>query len=151
LDRHRLPWITRLVASVCIAMAISITHAEDVERTPLPPNHPLVGLWRFDVPNTRCREIYELRANGTTRITSGAQAIESDFRISAGPSPKGFYEWIDKVTKDNGKPDCSGERATVGEVTTNFIVVHPSGRHFQLCEDEDTETCVGPFIRQDGG
>lgn len=115
MDRHRLPWITRLVASVCIAMAISITHAEDVERTPLPPNHPLVGLWRFDVPNTRCREIYELRANGTTRITSGAQAIESDFRISAGPSPKGFYEWIDKVTKDNGKPDCSGERATVGE------------------------------------
>jgi hypothetical protein len=150
LNRSALPRIARLAASVFIAMSMSIAHAEDLERTPLPPNHPLAGRWRFDVPNTRCHEIYELRANGTTRITSGAQAIESDFRISAGPSPKGFYEWIDKVTQDNGKPDCSGERATVGEVTTNFIVVHPSGRHFLLCEDEDTETCVGPFIRQDG-
>lgn len=140
----------RTAASWLVASALAVAQAQEVERTPLPANHPVIGLWRFDLPNTKCHELYDMRADGSTRITSGAQDIESIFRISAAPSAKGFHEWVDKITKANGKRDCSGELMEVGDETTNFILVHPSGKQFMLCEEEDTATCVGPFIRQEG-
>jgi len=68
--------------------------------------------------------------------------------IKKGPFIDGHL--LDKITKANGKRDCSGELMEVGDETTNFILVHPSGKQFMLCEEEDTATCVGPFIRQEG-
>ena len=140
---------TRLLVGA-FTYATVVAHAQDVHRTPLPSGHPLIGVWRIDVPGTNCHEIYDLNANGTMKVTSGAQAAESEFEISATPSRKGFYRWVDKITKDNGKPDCSGSIVEVGHVATNFIIVHPSRPEFLMCEAEDLKTCVGPFKKLAG-
>jgi len=121
--------------------------ADDVTRTPLPKDHPLVGTWRIDVPRLQCYEIYEIRPDGTTHVSSAKERSESEFQISAEPSSKGFYQWVDKIVKDNGEPDCSGSIMELGHVATNFIIVHPSGDKFLMCEEENLKSCLGPFVR----
>lgn len=122
-------------------------HAQEVTRSPLPEGHPLIGSWRVEVPGTQCHEVYTVKSNGTMSVTSGAQAAESEFQIDARPSAKGFYKWVDKITKDNGKPDCMGSLMEVGHVATNFILLHPSGKAFVMCQSEDLSACLGPFRR----
>lgn len=139
------------VVSVVVAFAISCpgpSIAQEVQRTPIPSNHPLVGLWRIDVPGASCYELYRIKADGTTQVTSGQEAAESEFELSLSPSDRGFYKWVDKIVKDNGKPDCVGEVMQIGHVATNFILLHPSGERFMMCEAEDIKTCIGPFVRQ---
>ncbi len=122
--------------------------AQEVKRTPLPTNHPLLGSWRIDVPDTSCHEVYTFKPDGTMSVTSGLQAAESEFEIPLEPSAKGFYKWVDKITKDNGKPDCMGSIMEVGHVATNYILIHPTRRAFLMCEAEDLKSCIGPFKRQ---
>lgn len=123
--------------------------AQSVTRRALPDDHPLIGQWRFEVPDTPCHELYDIRADGTTRVTSGREVAESEFDMSHRPNPQGFYRWIDRLVKDNGLPDCTGEIAKPGQVSTNFILLHRSGDQFLMCEDESLEACIGPFVRQD--
>ena len=137
-----------LIASLAVAPSIALS--QQVEKTALPINHPLVGTWKIELRSVKCFEIYDVRADGTTRVTSGEQAAESEFELALTPSERGFYKWVDKITKDNGKPDCMGSVMEVGHVATNFIAVHPSGRAFLMCEKEDLNTCIGPFVRQAG-
>jgi hypothetical protein len=136
-------------AVACI-LATSLAHGQDVKRTPLPKDHPLIGTWRIDVPNTSCFELYSIKQDGTSDVTSGEEQATSEFTISPSPSPKGFYRWVDKIVKDNGKKDCSGELMQVGHVATNYIALHRTGKMFLMCEKEDLETCIGPFTRQEG-
>jgi hypothetical protein len=130
-----------LTASVC-------AHAQEVRRTPLPAGHPLVGVWRIDIPGTSCHETYDVHPDGTMSVISGTQAASSEFEISEAPSEKGFYKWVDKIIKDNGSPDCLGSIMEIGHVATNFILVHPSKRQFLMCGEEDIKTCIGPFNKQ---
>ena len=58
--------------------------------------------------------------------------------------------WVDRVTKQNGRPDCMGDTIEVGHVATNYIVLLPSGTKFMLCAEEDASTCIGPFVRERG-
>lgn len=141
-----------LIAAAIVTMAgTSAAVAQDVQRTPLPPQHPLVGSWRIDVPGTQCHEIYNIKADGTTSVTSGAQAAESEFQIDRVPSPKGYYKWVDKIVKENGQPDCMGETMQVGHVATNYIILHPSRPEFLMCEAERLDSCIGPFRKQGMG
>ena len=80
-----------------------------------------MGSWRFDVPNTRCHEVYRFRADGTSVVTSGAEIAESVYEVAQKPSSKGFYVWTDTIVKDNGKEDCSGQVTSVGRKVTNYI------------------------------
>lgn len=134
-----------LLGTTCVA------HAEEVTRTPLPEGHPLIGTWRVEVPGTQCHELYTVKSNGTMSVTSGAQAAESEFQIDLQPSAKGFYKWVDKIKQDNGKPDCMGSLMEVGHVATNFILLHPSGKAFLMCQGEDLSSCLGPFKWVSGG
>ena len=123
--------------------------AQDVRRTTLPRGHPLIGTWGIDVPGTGCHESYTFHPNGTTSITSGEERGETEFEMAAEPSAKGFYRWVDRVLKDNGKPDCTGQIARAGQVATNYLLVDPTGRQFVMCAAEDLSTCIGPFERED--
>lgn len=116
---------------------------------PLPPvqNHPIVGIWKLNLPDTQCAEVYRFRPDGTTLVTSAGEISESEYRIHAEPSAKGFYQLIDTVIKDNGKEDCSGDVMKVGSKATHFILFHPSGALFLMCADESMEMCIGPFRR----
>lgn len=138
------------VAVLCWHAAVpAAAPAPAFARTPLPFQHPLVGLWRIELPGTACEETYDIRTDGTMAVTSGAEQVESEFAIDLEPSARGFYRWVDRIVRSNGRPDCLGDTSTVGQVATNYVIVHRSGREFLLCEDESLDNCVGPFRRLD--
>lgn len=129
---------------IFLSLAAAATFAQDVRQTPLPPSHPLLGTWRVDLSNG-CFEEYTLRADGTKISVSGQERNDAVFEISERPSSSGFYRWVDKITKGNGKPDCGGSITRVGHVATNFIRLHPTGKRFLLCESENMNSCFAEF------
>ena len=139
----------RLLAGVVVSLAL---FSDAVRATPPPPvaNHPIIGVWRLAVGNSRCAETYRFRGDGTSLVTSAHEVSESAFAIPSTPSAKGFYKLEDRITKDNGKQDCSGEVMEVGTKVTNFLRFHPSGDIFLMCASESMETCIGPFERVRG-
>lgn len=134
----------RLTAVFLLALASTEVCAQDVQQTTLSEAHPLLGTWRIDLPNG-CFEEYTLRSDGTKLSRSGEERNEAIFEISEHPSSKGFYRWVDKITKGNGKPDCGGSITEVGHVAVNFIRLHPSGKRLLLCEAESMESCFAEF------
>lgn len=117
---------------------------------PLRDDHPLIGEWKLTLPGGACEEIYRIRQDGTTRVSSFEEEAESVFRISDHFSPKGYFRWDDKVVKSNGKKDCSGEGTPVGHEATNYIFLDPSWKMFLLCSEETLSHCIGPFIKIKG-
>ena len=136
--------------ALCLVLAACSRGSQQAEviRAPLSASHPLIGAWRIDYPNVNCHEIDLIRQDGTTEITSGEELSGSEFNISETPSSKGFYTWIDKVVRDNGKPDCTGSVMTLGDIATIYIFLDPSKNSFRMCNKEDLNTCFGTFIRQ---
>lgn len=133
-----------LIASTASLVVLS----QEINPKPLASNHPLVGTWRIDLPSMNCFEEYTLRADGTKSSLSAQERNESVFELSPEPSAKGFYRWADKITKGNGKPDCSGAITEVGHVAVNFVRLHPSGKRFLLCESEALSSCYAEFYRK---
>jgi len=102
------------------------------------------------VPDTGCSETYRFRGDGTTLVTSAAEISESVYTIPNEPDADGFYRLTDRVTKDNGKPDCSGNVMKPGANATHFVRFHPSGKLFLLCAEASIDACIGPFTRVRG-
>ncbi|VXC78284.1 Putative membrane protein [Massilia sp. 9I] len=115
-----------------------------------PDHHPIVGIWKLSLPDLGCSETYRFRPDGTTLVTSAQEISESEYRIPAKPSARGYYRLEDRITKDNGKKDCAGAIMKPGTTATNFIRFHPSNAIFLMCADESMETCIGPFERVQG-
>lgn len=112
--------------------------------------HPLVGTWRFLLPDGSCAETYRFRADGTSHVTSAEEVAESVFEVSPKPSQKGFYLWVDTIVKDNGKKDCAGQITDVGRKTTNYIRFDQTGQRFVVCRAESLDACFGPLHRVGG-
>jgi hypothetical protein len=131
-----------------LVLLLAMNHA--AEAAPPAAHHPIIGVWRLTLPHVRCYETYRFRSDGTSLVTSAHEVSESEFAIPATPSEKGFYKLEDKVVKDNGKQDCSGEVMEVGKTAVNFLRFHPSGDLFLMCASESMEACIGPFERVKG-
>jgi hypothetical protein len=130
----------------CAALALSVAAAA---APPAPPaSHPLLGIWVLSLPTLGCAETYHFRGDGTTLVKSAGEISESEFTVADHPSAKGFYKLQDRIVKDNGKQDCSGEVMKPGTSATNYIRFHPSGARFVMCRDETMQTCIGPFERK---
>ena len=138
----------RLAPSVAAFFVILSAQAQEVTPTQLPADHPLVGTWRIELPDQKCFEEYDVRSDGTKLSRSAEERNESVHSISPTPSTSGFYKWIDKIVKNNGKPDCSGSVGSSGHVAVNFIRLHPSGQRMLLCESEDMKSCYAEFRRK---
>ena len=119
----------QLVASLYIL--VSATALADAPH----PKHPLLGTWKITLPDGSCSETYIFRPDGTTLVTSAEEVSESEFEVSDSPSEKGFYKMVDKIIKDNGKKDCSGEIMVVGHVATNYLLLHPNKKQFLMCSE----------------
>jgi len=117
---------------------------------PPPENNPIVGIWEWTLPRTSCSERYVYRSDGTTLVTSAEEIAESEYEIDSRPSSNGFYKATDTLVKDNGKKDCSGEVATLGDKATNFIQFDPSWNLMVVCQKESLDTCFGPLTRVQG-
>ncbi len=113
-------------------------------------NHPIIGTWRFTVPDGTCAETYRFRADGTSHVTSGEEVAETEFSISPKPSRKGFYEWVDTIVKDNGKKDCAGQITDVGRKSKTYIQFDAAAQRFIVCQDESHDACFGPLRRVGG-
>lgn len=135
--------------SLCLLLALahSVAFGQELRQTPLPQGHPLIGVWRIDLPNG-CFEEYAIRADGTKLSESGAERNESIFQISDRPSATGYYRWVDQITKGNGQPDCGGATTEVGHVAVNFIRLHPTSIKFLLCKAEEMNSCFAEFYRK---
>src|SRR6476469_3658172 len=107
-----------------------------------PASHPLLGIWVLSIPQLGCAETYHFRGDGTTLVKSAQEVSESEFTVADEPSGKGFYKLEDRIVKDNGKQDCSGEVMQVGTRATNYLRFHPSGGRFVMCRDESMEACI---------
>jgi len=132
--------------AIFLAAFATMSRAE----TQLPPGHPLVGLWRINLPEQACSEIYDIRADGTTQILSGGQVVQTRYDISLRPDSQGFYKWVDTVVQVNDQPDCMGHKVPNGNVATNYIVMHATGSKFMMCQKAELETCFGPFLKEAG-
>lgn len=138
-----------LVALLVVLLLASLA-ASPAFAVPPAANHPLIGVWRLSLDGGMCFETYRFRQDGTSLVTSAGEVSESDFAIGAQPSARGFYKLEDRIVKDNGKPDCSGEVMKVGAKATNYLQFHPSGDMFLMCASEALDVCIGPFQRIKG-
>ena len=137
-----------VLLAVAVAAVASLSGAEPPHRPKT--NHPILGTWIFAVPDTDCEETYYVRQDGTTLVTSGREVAESVYEIDDEPSSKGFYKNLDRIVKDNGKPDCAGNITKVGTEVTNYVRFHPSFNMMIICQDESLEACFGPLYRLGG-
>jgi len=139
----------RAISFVCIAALVAAGTVSSAEAAAVRPDHPLIGLWRLPYPNSSCAEIYRIGADGITVVTSHHEVAESECTVSDRPGPTGFYKWMHRTVRGNGEQDCSGHITEPGQEVTRYILLHPGGDVFVMCEDEDEAlaTCIGPFIR----
>ena len=137
----------RLLSGLMLSLAIL---APPLMAAPPVASHPILGIWKLTLPDGSCSEIYRFRGDGTSLVTSNEEVSESEFTSPAEPSAKGFYRLDDRVVKDNGKLDCSGEVTKIGSKVTHFVHFHPSGALFLMCMAESLDACIGPFRRMQG-
>ena len=97
--------IVRAAAALVAACAVALASAKGPR-----PGHPLIGAWKITLPDVDCTEVYTYKADGTTLVTSAEEVAESAYEVSDRPDAKGFYRLRDRITKDNGKRDCSENR-----------------------------------------
>lgn len=143
----------RTIAIIFCAASLSplAAGAETFHKQPLAKDHPALGAWRVEVPDLKCFEQMEIRADGTRSLISGKEVAQAELSISAKPNAHGLYKWIDKTVEDNGKPDCSGQVTPVGEVSTNYIGFSADKNSFLLCRDAQGKKCLAqPFRRLSG-
>lgn len=117
---------------------------------PLRADHPIVGIWCLELAGEGCTETYRIRADGTALVTSAQEVAETAFEIADQPDGQGFYRSVNRIVKDNGKRDCSGHVTQPGQSISTFILFHPSGDQFLMCQRADTRSCIGPLVRVKG-
>jgi hypothetical protein len=150
LNRYAKELVMRKLTGLLILLA-AFSHGGARAAGPLPSaSHPLLGIWKLDLPDIGCSETYHFRADGTSLVFSADEVSESQFQVMDKPSERGFYRLEDRIVKDNGKKDCAGEITKVGTRATNYLRFHPSGALFLMCVDETMRACIGPFERVEG-
>src|SRR5258708_1711946 len=115
-----------------LALAMLLTPAL-AAAAPIRADHPILGTWKFATGIKGCVEIYDYRADGTMRVTSGDEVARSSFTIADKENPGAFYKLVDTVAATNGKPDCSGHVMPLGDVVTLYVNFQNSGTQMSTC------------------
>ncbi len=113
----------------------------------IPPDHPILGTWKFDLPDIACFEIYEFRPDGIDHVISRDQIEDSRYEVSTTPNERGFYTLTDTVIAGNGKKDCIGQTSQIGDVANGYAIFDPSNQQMYLCSAHVPKLCMGPLIR----
>lgn len=144
--------VLRVAAVVALSLSAAwcVPLARAKPPKPLPASHPLVGVWRFALPDGSCTETYLIRADGSTLVSSGLERTESAFDISLEPDAQGFYAWTDRIVKTNGKADCGGGISSVGLQSTIYVRMSPKHDRMILCAQATLRNCIGPLVRAEG-
>lgn len=111
-------------------------------------DHPLIGSWTWNPEGKSCTEVYTWRSNGTGHVTSGKEVTETRFKVSDTPDEKGFYVFLDQVTKDNKGRDCGGSaKDDTGTKSTLYIQMSPDRNQIRICLKPTGDQCFGPLMR----
>ena len=145
------PLLLALALASSAAAAASAGDAPPAPATPLRADHPFLGAWQITRQDSDCAEIYRIDRSGHTLITSADEVAQSTFTMSDQPSARGYYKWVDTLTKDNGKKDCWGQITKPGKTTTRYVLMNPAQTRFIVCTSEDGRQCLGPFVKLEGG
>jgi len=132
-----------------IALVLASSLVALAQAAPPPAGHPILGTWSFTLPSGKCTETYTFRANGTMSVSSGEERADGTYDVSPTPTGEGFYKWVAKVTKDNGKKDCAGDITRPGQEVSSFVRFGPGG-DMVVCERAALDSCFGPFMRVSG-
>jgi len=138
-------WARPLAAMLAVANLALPTWAQSPPGGAAP--HPIWGTWKMTLDDGICAETYHFRKDGTTVVTSGTEVTESSYSISPAPSARGYYRLFDRITRTNGKPDCTGKVTQSGREATTYVRVHPSGEMIIFCDSESLDNCFGPLKR----
>jgi len=131
-------------------MLINGATATAADASELPPDHPILGGWSFEVPHSTCVETYIYRSNGTTLVTSAREVAESRYHISSRARPSGFFKMEDRIVQGNGRPDCGGGVSRIGSRITRYILFDANLDMMVMCVDESLDRCIGPLRRLPG-
>jgi len=113
----------------------------------IPLVHPILGTWKYDLPELACFETYEFRPDGVDHITSRDEIGDSRYEVSETPDSHGFYQFTDTVVTSNGKKDCDGQTSPIGDVTSGYAMFDPSLQKMYLCSERLPNQCMGPLVR----
>lgn len=129
-----------LAISACVPEAATDT-AKDYK------GHSIIGTWSFDMNG--CTETYEFLTDGTRNSTSAEEVLQATYTISAKPLDSGFYKFNDKITKDNGKRNCSGStKDNTGEIVDMYVRFNAKMDQLVFCLDESLNKCFGPVRKK---
>ncbi len=147
--------LNRFAAISCLTLLCgsalgALAGEAEFKKKPLQATHPLVGIWRVELPELKCFEQLEVRADGTRSGTSGEEVLQAETIISTLPDADGFYRWADKVVEGNGKPDCWGSSTAVGHISVVFVKLSSDRNSFYQCQGKDGKVCMGPYVKQHG-
>lgn len=149
--RRSLSLFTALFHVLFVALNLSLLPAAlAAPSAAIDSDHPFLGTWVLPINNSRCMETYYIRADGTSLVTSAEEVAETNFEISPKPSRLGFYRWVDKLVKGNGKKDCSGKISKIGIESTSYIRFINDGERVIICQNESLNACFGPMQRLRG-
>ncbi len=134
-----------------IIFALSLLTCFAVNAAPKSPTNsvnPILGAWTWTREANNCFETYTYHADGTEQVSSGEEKSDSVYQISSSPSPQGFYKLTDKVVKDYGGKDCADDASdSTGQESSVFVVFHPEGDMYLVCQNESMDNCFGPLKR----
>jgi hypothetical protein len=135
---------------VFATFAVACLAAQATPPAPLRPDHPILGNWKFTLPDGSCTETHLIKPDGTTIVTSGDEVSESAIEVSDQPDADGFYRWVDRIVRNNGKKDCGGTSTPIGDVATIWIRFDARGDKMIMCFERSLKQCIGPIVRVRG-
>jgi hypothetical protein len=133
---------------ICVLGLLTCLAAHAATKSPTPSANPILGAWTWTREANNCVETYTYHADGTEQVTSGDEKSDSVYQISSSPSAQGFYKLTDKVLKDYGGKDCADDASdSTGQESSVFVVFHPEGDMYLVCQTESMDNCFGPLKR----
>jgi len=134
--------LSALVTAILLLTVISTAYATEV-----PPDHPLLGTWLYDVPGLSCIETYDFKPDGTEHTISREEIGDNQFHVTTTADRLGYFTFQDMVITNNQKQDCGYNLTPIGNVISGFIIFDRSQQTMYLCTDRTQYQCTGPFVR----
>src|SRR5664279_969016 len=74
--------VMRRLLILVLSGTLAALAAISVSAASLRTDHPIIGTWKIELPDSSCHEVYHIRRDGTMIVTSAEEISESEFTIS---------------------------------------------------------------------
>lgn len=145
-NTSRRPALPFLLLSIALAGSAQAVPHEGGAASP-----HLAGSWSWTDPQ-QCSETYEYAADGSGKVSSGAEKSEMAYIFDPIPVEDGFYRLEATITRDYGGRDCAGSDSNdTNQRYTVYLKFHPDGNQHIVCMEPALRHCFGPLKRSSPG